>query len=366
MKKLRISEPFALESGEVLSHLEISYHTFGTLNKEGSNVVWICHALTGNSNPAEWWPGLVGPGKLFDPTRDFIICANTLGSCYGTTGPASENPETGAPYGNTFPFITIRDMVEAQRLLQQHLGIKKIKLGVGGSMGGQQLLEWAITDVDAFESIVLLSTNAQHSPWGIAFNETQRMAIKADLSLNEGKQEAGRKGLEAARAIAMLSYRTYHAYEASQTELSGDIIDDFRASSYQRYQGEKFWNRFDVYSYLRLSSAMDSHNVGRSRGGVQNALECIKARTLVLGISSDVLFPVNEQELIGKTIPNAKFEIIDSQYGHDGFLIEEEAVSRKITAFRIGRANPEHKTSSFDAHSGHPLHGWALPGTEDF
>jgi homoserine O-acetyltransferase len=370
LKKLRIHEPFVLESGEVLPHLEITYHTFGTLNADGSNVVWVCHALTGNSNPTEWWPGIVGNGKAIDPAENFIVCANTLGSCYGTTGPTSRNPETGQLYGDDFPFITIRDMVQANRLLQFNLGIEKIQLGIGGSMGGQELIEWAIIDKEIFENICLLATNAQHSPWGIAFNETQRMAIKADLSLNKGKEGAGRKGLETARAIAMLSYRTYQTYEDSQGEYSGDIVDNFKASSYQRYQGEKFWNRFDVYCYLRLSTAMDSHNVGRGRGGTEKALQSVEARTLILGISSDVLFPIKEQELMGNAIPNAKFEVIKSNYGHDGFLIEEEVVAEKLRIFRNAKSKLNGRTTLNGNNrlelASNPLHGWALPGTEDF
>ncbi|KAA3629137.1 MAG: homoserine O-acetyltransferase, partial [Bacteroidetes bacterium] len=335
MKNLRINEPFVLESGEVLSHLEISYHTFGTLNANGDNVVWICHALTGNSNPMEWWPGVVGKGKAIDPEKDFIVCANSLGSCYGTTGPTSGNPETGQPFGESFPFITIRDMVQAQQLLQRKLGISKIHLGIGGSMGGQQLIEWAVMEPDLFENIALLASNSRHSAWGIAFNEAQRMAIKADLTAKAGKMEPGRKGLEAARAIAMLSYRTYDAYEGSQAESSEEIVDNFKASSYQRYQGEKFWKRFDVYSYLVLSKAMDSHNIGRGRDGVENALRKVKAKTLVISIRSDVLFPLAEQQKITKHIPDATLEIIDSPYGHDGFLIEAEAVSNSANSNRL-------------------------------
>lgn len=367
MKKLRISEPFVLESGEVLSPLEISYHTFGTLNAKGDNVVWVCHALTGNSNPLEWWPGVIGEGKVIDPAKDFIVCANTLGSCYGTTGPASLDPQTGKPYGEHFPFITIRDMVLAQQRLQRYLGISEIYLGIGGSMGGQQLLEWAVTDPSLFKNICLLASNARHSAWGIAFNETQRMAITADLSTKEGKMEAGRRGLEAARAIAMLSYRTYDAYEGSQTELSEDITDNFKASSYQRYQGEKFWKRFDVYAYLILSKAMDSHNIGRGRDGIEQALKRVTAKTLVIGIRTDVLFPVSEQQLIAQNIPDTRLEIIDSPYGHDGFLIEAEEVSKRIRQFREGKfSGKQHHPKPFPGKSTESLKDWALPGTEDF
>lgn len=366
MKKLRIDEPFVLESGEVLSHLDITYHTFGTLNEKGDNVVWICHALTGNSNPLEWWPGIVGKGRVIDPDHDFIVCANALGSCYGTTGPASLNPGTGEVYGESFPFITVRDMVQAQQVLQRQLGVDQIRLGIGGSMGGQQLLEWAIMAPDLFESICLLASNARHSAWGIAFNETQRMAIKADLSTKAGQMERGRKGLEAARAIAMLSYRTYDAYQVSQTETSGDTIDNFRASSYQRYQGEKFWKRFDVYAYLTLSKAMDSHNVSRGRDAVEKVLEKVKAKTLVISIRSDVLFPKAEQELIAKNIPDAFWEIIDSPYGHDGFLIEAEAVADRLGKFRNGKLKRNASRAPLSGNSIESLRGWALPGTEDF
>ena len=360
-----------LESGEVLSHLEISYHTFGQLNADSSNVVWICHALTGNSNPLEWWPGLIGSGKVIDPENDFIVCANTLGSCYGSTGPASINPETNEVYGADFPFISIRDMVQAQQVLQKHLNIDKIRLGLGGSMGGQQLVEWAITDSSLFENICLLATNARFSPWGIAFNESQRMAINADLSRNGKEGNAGKEGLKAARAIAMLSYRTYQTYGNTQQEQSDEVTANFKASSYQQYQGEKFWNRFDVYSYLCLTKAMDSHNVGRKRGGEQEALSKIRARTLIIGIQSDVLFPVEEQKCLFEHISSAQLEVIQSPHGHDGFLVEADKITEILHKFRTKFSTPKSKKSKFwspalQASFHKETKKWALPGTEAF
>ncbi len=369
MEKFIYKQAFALESGAVLPKLEIAYCTFGELNAAKDNVVWVCHALTANADASEWWEGLVGEGKLFDPARDFIVCANMLGSCYGTTGATHINPETGKAFGRDFPLITVRDMVHSHQMLQQHLGIEKIKLAIGGSMGGQQVLEWAVTDPKLFENICLLATNARHSPWGIAFNEAQRMAIEADPTLLDGSPEAGRKGLETARAIAMLSYRNYLTFEETQAENSDEKKDEFRASSYQRHQGFKLWKRFDVLSYLTLSKAMDSHNVGRGRGGVEFALQRIRAKTLVIGIQSDVLFPVEEQVFLANNIPGARLDIIDSLYGHDGFLIENEAIANLIRSFLNLQSMPyskEIKVKETYLQGVRQFKKAALPGTESF
>lgn len=311
---------FKTESGFIIKNLEIKYTTFGSINEKGDNVVWILHALTGNSNPQLWWSGLVGSRKLFNPEKLFIICSNNFGSCYGTTGPSSLNPETGKKYGSKFPLITIRDMMKVQEILRLHLGIKKINILIGGSIGGQICLEWAVSKPDLFEYIIPISTNAKQSAWGIAFNETQRMALR------------GREGLEVARAIAMLSYRCYEIYEKTQTDFSYKT-DNFVASAYQRYQGLKLKKRFDINSYYCISKAMDSHNVGRKRGGIKNALKKIKAKTLVIGIKSDLLFPIREQNLIAENIENSKYKVIDSIYGHDGFLVEYDKISRVIKKF---------------------------------
>jgi homoserine O-acetyltransferase len=300
-------------------------------------VIWICHALTANANAQQWWEGLVGAGKIFDPAQYYIVCANMLGSCYGTTGPASINPDTNKPYGRDFPLITVRDMAHAHELLRIHLGIEQIKMILGGSMGGQQALEWMAIKPQIFEHAVILATNAQHSPWGIAFNEAQRMAIMADPTIEENGENAGKAGLEAARAIAILSYRNYQTYHDSQSEKATEKLDDFLASSYQRYQGQKLQRRFNVWSYLTLSKAMDSHNLGRGRGGVQEALKRITTKTLIIGIASDVLFPIAEQAFIARHLPNAHLEIIDSLYGHDGFLIEHQAIAQLVAPLLNGQ-----------------------------
>jgi homoserine O-acetyltransferase len=215
-------------------------------------------------------------------------------------------------------------MAKSLDLLRNHLAISKVKILIGGSMGGQQALEWAIQQPTVFEYLLPIATNAQHSPWGIAFNESQRLAIQADSTWEEEHSKAGMKGLQAARAMAMVSYRNYETYQATQTDIDTDKIDKFSASSYQAYQGEKLTHRFDAFAYWTLSKAMDSHNVGRNRGGVESALSKIRAKTLVVGITSDVLFPIREQVRIAKYIPNANLATINSTYGHDGFLIEFE------------------------------------------
>jgi homoserine O-acetyltransferase len=320
-KTYKYKKPFLLETGEALPEVEICYSTYGKLNRERSNVLWIIHALTANSDPVEWWPGMVGKGKAFDTDKYFIVCANNIGSCYGSTGPASINPNNGKKYGKEFPLYTIRDMVNFLELLREHLEIKKIDLSVGCSIAGQILLEWAIMKPGLIEHIVPVAANARHSAWGIAFNEAQRMAM-----------DNSPKGLATARAIAMLSYRCYDSYVTTQTD-SLDKIDDFRASSYQRYQGEKLVKRFDFDCYYSLSKAMDSHNVGRGRDSIENALAQIKSKALIISINTDVLFPAREQEFLRDNIKGAKLKILYTIYGHDGFLIEHEQLSKIIRDF---------------------------------
>lgn len=324
---------FHLESGEYLPGFELAYTTYGRLNSDKSNVVWICHALTANSNPEEWWPGLVGKGKLFDPEKYFIVCANMLGSCYGSTYALSTNTTTGQAWYHSFPSLTNRDIARGFDLLRLHLGISRIKVGIGGSLGGQQLLEWAVAAPAVFEHLIPIATNARHSAWGIAFNESQRMAIEADPSWKEDHREAGLNGLRAARSIALLSYRGYEAYRLTQTDPDVEKTDDFRASSYQRYQGDKLVRRFDAFAYWALSKAMDSHHLGRGRNSIQAALGRISSKTLVIGVDSDILFPPHEQRLIAQHIPNARYKEIESQYGHDGFLIEFETIQNIIKEF---------------------------------
>lgn len=329
-------EAFLLECGEQLASFELAYTTYGTLAPSADNVIWICHALTANSDPAEWWPGLVGPGKTYDPERYFIVCANTLGSCYGSTYAGSSNPSTGELYGKDFPLITIRDIVRAMQPLRKHLGIKRIHLATGGSVGGQQILEWAIMEPELFDHLCVIGTNAKHSPWGIAFNESQRMAMEADPTLYHHTPGHGKAGMEAARAIALLSYRNYEAYHRTQQD-EPNKLDDYRASSYQRYQGLKLSKRFDAWAYMTLSKTMDTHDLGRHRGGLEVALAQIATRTLVIGIKSDFLFPLREQKFIHENLSNSVLRVIDSPYGHDGFLIEFDQISEWVSAFLQGK-----------------------------
>lgn len=330
---------FKLENGKKIRGLQIAYQTYGKLNQKKDNVIWACHALTANADVSDWWKGLFGKNSLFNPEEHFIVCANVLGSHYGSTSPLDINPVTGQAYYLSFPEFTIRDMVKAHQLLSDHLSINTIKVLIGGSLGGQQAVEWAVSDSRAIENLILVATNAAHSPWGIAFNESQRLAITADRTFFAQRADGGNKGLKAARSMALLSYRTYEAYNSTQLESVNEKTDNFRASSYQNYQGEKLVNRFNAYSYYYLTKAMDSHNVGRGRQSVIQALSQIKSNTLVIGIENDVLFPIAEQRFLSEHIKDAEFSSVKSAYGHDGFLIETDALTSVISNFLKESAN---------------------------
>ncbi|RYD88588.1 MAG: alpha/beta fold hydrolase, partial [Sphingobacteriales bacterium] len=255
---------------------------------------------------------------------------NILGSCYGTTGPGSTDPQTGLHYGHNFPFITIRDMVAAHILLRQHLGIRGIHLLAGGSMGGYQVLEWAVMEPAIIQHLFLITTAAKETAWGIGIHTAQRMAIETDPTWKTNDLSAGREGLKVARAIGMITYRSYESFVKTQADTDESKQDGFMASSYIRYQGEKLAARFTALSYWTLSKAMDTHNLGRGRGGVEAALGLIRAKTLVIGITSDLLCPLQEQQLIAAHIPNATYAAIDSLYGHDGFLVETAAITEHL------------------------------------
>lgn len=324
-------QPLKLENGQTLLTLDVVYHTYGTLNADKSNVVWFCHALTANSDVSDWWDSLVGEGKKYDPANYFIVCANIIGSCYGSSGPLSINPETKKPFYSSFPQVTIRDMVQAHIILRKHLGIEKINTIIGGSMGGYQAIEWALAEPSIFTNMVLVATGAQESAWGIAIHTAQRLAIETDLTWKDLNQNAGATGLKAARAIGMLTYRNYDAFVKTQTD-EEHKLDNFKASSYINYQGEKLVKRFNAYSYWILTKAMDSHNIARNRGKLEDVLKSIQLKTTIIGISSDFLCPINEQKIMTQYIPNSKFVEIDSPYGHDGFLIEGKLIGEAITA----------------------------------
>ena len=328
------NRPFELESGEVLPALTIAYDTFGTMNAERSNVIWVCHALTANSDVADWWPHTVESGCFLDPDKYFTVCANFLGSHYGTTGPLSINPTTGEPWYGDFPRITVRDMVRAHQLLAEYLGIKRVKLLIGSSIGGFQCLEWSVMQPDFAERVAFIATTPRTKPWASAFNESQRMAIEDDPTFGERSAEAGLNGMATARSIALLSYRGGMAYDKTQEDTNPDDVGfDRRVLSYQRYQGEKLRRRFNAYSYYRLSQAVDSHNLGRGRGAVADVLKQIKAKSLVVAITSDILFPPSDHDVMVENIPDVRYHLIDSDFGHDGFLVEHKQLNDIILDF---------------------------------
>jgi homoserine O-acetyltransferase len=346
-KKYQYNQAFTLESGQVLPELTIAYHTYGTLNDRKDNVIWICHALTANSDVEDWWPGVVGQGQVINPEKHFIVCANIIGSCYGSSGPLSINPANGNPYYSSFPAVTIRDMVKAHILLREHLNIDHIHLLVGGSMGGYQALEWCVMEPKRINKLFLLATSAAESAWGIAIHESQRLAIEADSTWKEATPQAGSRGLKAARAMGLVSYRNYTLLVEKQSDPDIEKTDDYKASSYINYQGEKLVKRFNTYSYWLLTKAMDSHNLARGRlspyptrtegrnTSIEEILRKITQKTLITGISSDILCPVQEQKLLAANIPDSTFAEIDSTYGHDGFIVEAGKISAHLTKFLL-------------------------------
>lgn len=323
---------FALEGGGSLPSVEIGYCTYGKLNENKDNVVWVCHALTANADVYDWWGGLFGKGKLFNEKEYFIVCANILGSCYGSTGPLSRNPANKKRYCGTFPLVTVRDQVRAHRLLKEYLGIQKINIGIGGSLGGYQLQEWAVMQPGLLQNLILMVTSAKESSWGRGIHAAQRMALEADDTFHKNNNGGGKRGLKVARAIGLLTYRNYDIFCKRQPD-NDENLENYNAGSYLAYQGEKLVSRFNAYSYWSLTKTMDSHNLARGRGEIETVLKKINSKTLVIGISSDILCPVNEQKFLAAHIPGAKYVEIDSPYGHDGFLIEYEKLRHHIRKF---------------------------------
>lgn len=330
-------QPLKLELGGELKHLRIAYHTFGRLNERKDNVIWMCHALTANSDVADWLPGTVVEGGFLDPEKWFVVCGNIIGSPYGSTGPLSTNPDTGLPYYDSFPKITIRDMVAAHRRLADKLGIDRIHALVGCSVGGFQAIEWAVEEPSRFDKLVLVATSEKASPWTIAIDETQRMAIKADATWGEHRPDAAMKGLAAARAIALLSYRGWTGYNITQqTPDDGVSLPEvMRPVTYQQYQGEKLCRRYDAYSYITILDAFDTHNIGRGRGGVDEALARISAKAIVIGVTTDIVFPPEELKMFAAKIPDATYCEIQSEFGHDGFLVEKDQLNALLNDFLV-------------------------------
>ena len=312
---------FELELGGSLDNFTLAYHTYGELNEKKDNVILVFHALTANSNVFEWWKGLFGENDFFNPNDYFIVCVNTIGSPYGST----------RPYDLNFPKFTVRDVVNTQFLLFNFLQIDTIKIAIGGSFGGSQALEFAYGFTGKIEHLILIACAAQESAWGKAIHATQRLALQADSTF--GKPNGGEKGLKAARAIGLLTYRTPEMFIKQQTDGDWNKVSNYKADSYINYQGDKFINRFDAICYYYLQECLDAHHLGRNRNSIEEVLQNISAKTLVIGIDSDLLLPTYLQEFIAQNIPNATFKIIHSEYGHDGFLIETEKISQLINQF---------------------------------
>ena len=341
---LILQDGFTTENDHHIKNAKITYHTAGKLNSDKDNVIWICHALTANSNPGEWWKSFFDDNNWLSLDDYFVVCVNIPGSCYGTFGPLDLGD--GTALYHDFPHITIRDIVKCLRIVADNIGIKQIAYLIGASMGGQQALEWAIEEPDRIRKLVLLATNAKHSPWGIAFNESQRWAIETDPTWKDKNPDAGINGMKVARSVALLSYRSYDGFHLTQDD-HYQYNEQRKAESYQRYQGEKLASRFNAFSYYFLSKAMDSHDVSRRRKSLQAALEQIEADTIVLNLQDDLLFPINDQKVLAKHIKKAKLETINSHFGHDGFLIETDQIKEVIYNWQnqINKKNINEKTA---------------------
>jgi homoserine O-acetyltransferase len=344
------ARPHVLEAGGTLEHVTVAYETWGTLAPDRSNAVLVEHALTGDSHCAGpagpghpqdgWWDGVVGPGRAVDTDRFFVVCPNVLGGCQGTTGPASPDPRTGRPYGSRFPVVTIRDQVVVEAALADALGIDRFACVIGGSMGGQRVLEWAVSFPDRLRRAVVISAGAQASAEEIALCSLQIRAIRLDPYFAGGDYydlpEGPWRGMSVARGIGQVSYRSEEEFElrfgrghqGDEQPLEGGR---YAVESYLEYHGLKLARRFDANSYIVLSRAMNHHDVGRGRGGIAAALARVTADVVIAGVSSDRLYPLRLQHELAALIPrNHGVEVIQSISGHDGFLTETEAVGKII------------------------------------
>lgn len=333
--KTTLTQPFVTESGYRFEQPDVAYKTWGSLNSRRDNVILVCHALTGHAAADEWFPGIFGKNNICDPSKNFIICINIPGSHYGSVGPWSTNPQTGRPYRSAFPGITVRDMVRFQQQVLDQLDIRGIQLAIGGSLGGMQVLEFAIMD-SRIKSAVPVAMGMTHSPWAIGISEAQRAAIYADPKWQDGNYEEGNgpdKGLAAARMMAMITYRTPQDYNRKFGRKRQENSDLFQVESYLNYQGEKLVDRFDANSYVILTKAMDTHDVSRQRGSFKDVLSRVEIPVQMVGIDSDHLYPAAEQKELASLLPFGEYSEISSVYGHDAFLIEFEQLGSIIQSF---------------------------------
>lgn len=331
----KLKKPFVTEDGFRFVEPEIAYKTWGSLNEERDNVILICHALTGHAAADEWFPGIFGKGNVCDPEKYFIICINVPGSPYGSVGPWSINPETREPYRNSFPEITVRDMVRFQQQLLDQLEITGIELVLGGSLGGMQALEFTIMD-DRIRAASLIAMGKSHSPWAIGISHAQRKAIFIDPEWKDGNYKRGegpKDGLSTARMMAMITYRAPEDYERKFSRNLQENSSQFQVESYLDYQGEKLADRFDAHSYIVLTKAMDTHDVSRGRGSFEEVLGRVIKPVQIIGIDSDHLYSIREQKELAKLLKNGNYREIHSSYGHDAFLIEFEQINGIIEPF---------------------------------
>jgi homoserine O-acetyltransferase len=344
-------DSLSLQLGDQFGPVTLAYETWGTLNAVGDNAVLITHALTGSSHAHDaerphdtkvaWWNPLIGPGRFFDTTRYFVICSNILGGCYGSTGPSSPDPQTGRPYGMRFPVITIRDMVDAQRKLVKHLGVRRIAMVAGGSIGGQQALEWAVSYPELVEKVIVVAATAALTSQAVAFSEVQRQVIMADPRWQQGNYQPGdgpEAGLAIARMLAMITYQSEESMElrfarreARQVGIASpggyaDLGKRFDVESYLYYQGKALVKRFDANSYLYISRAMDLYDVSECHPSLEAALRRVRSKALFIGIRSDFLFPAARVRWLAEQVSavggDATYVELDSPHGHDAFLKE--------------------------------------------
>lgn len=355
-KFLKIDEPFELESGKSLECITIAYETYGKLNNDRSNAILICHALTGDAHAAGWhrgekkpgwWDMIIGPGKVLDTEKYFIICSNVLGGCKGTTGPSSINPKTGKEYGIDFPVITIKDMVDVQKLLIDSFNIDQLYAIIGGSMGGMQVLQWVVSYPEMMKKAIPIATTARSSPQQIAFNEVGRQAIFSDPDWNEGNYYASGKipknGLSLARMIAHITYLSDESMYLKfgrdlqdKDEISYDFTMDFQVESYLHHQGESFVKRFDANSYLYITKAVDLFDLAIDNSIIEGFKD-VKAKLEVISVNSDWLYPTEQStEIVSALNVNdvaVSFSEIKSNYGHDAFLLEKGQLNYLLSKF---------------------------------
>jgi homoserine O-acetyltransferase len=349
--------PFTFDSGQTLPGFTLRYETYGELNATRDNTVLICHALSGDHHCAGmhagdrkpgWWNNLIGPGKAVDTRRFFVVCANVLGGCVGSTGPSSVNPETGHPYGVAFPFVTIRDMVRSQKLLLEHLGVASLSAVIGGSMGGMQVLQWGIEYPHFTKRMLAMATTGRESAQAIAFNEVGRQAIMQDPAWNRGDypREGGpRVGLAIARMMAHITYlsdasmdRKFGRRKKDTADRSGNGFDvQFEVESYLRHQGQSFINRFDANSYLYITRALDQFDLAAAYGSLEQAFAPVLGETLVLGFTSDWLFPPEQNRAVALALlragKRASYAELDTDLGHDSFLLESPELYDLVRGF---------------------------------